>query len=299
MLDEGGRPLPLRVVTYRDGVSVEAHDVGSRSAPAIVWVPGADGPKETFRFQIPEFARDYRCMTADLRGEFPARPTFDLLAEDVGDLADACGLDRFVLVGQSLGSAIAIRFASLHPDRLLGLVLLNPLARWTSAHMLRTRGWLMPPARLTTVYSPTPVARALWRLWSRLAVWNFDRGPQARNVLDYALTTGGRAAPPREGSTRVKAFKGVDLRPELAGIGVPALVLKGSRDAYCPVAWAEEIADLLPRSTYRTIPGTGHCGHLSHPQAVNEELAAWLSALSLTSGAPREDGMTHRKKGPE
>jgi pimeloyl-ACP methyl ester carboxylesterase len=81
---------------------------------------------------------------------------------------------------------------------------------------------------------------------------------------------------PGVGRHRVDLLRGLDLRPELAHIRARTLVVKGPRDAYCPPAWSQEIAALIPDATYVEIPGTGHCSHVSMPGAFNRLVLDWL-----------------------
>lgn len=275
--DGEGQALPVGTFEYSDGEVVEYIDVGE--GDALVWIPGADGPKETFRYQLPRFARDYRVVCADLRARFAEDDDFDRYVEDLLELLGARKIDRFVLIGQSLGSAIAMRFATLFPERLGGIILANPLARLSYGHVGLNRTSLIPLAMATTRYLPTDISRVLGRLWSRLGLWIFDDSPGSEGLIDYALFTGPRTVPARVSDARVARLKGFDLRRDLPAIQVPALVVKGPHDVYCPVSWALEIADLLPRAEYVPITGTGHCSHLSRPGAFNQAIEDWLERL--------------------
>ena len=42
------------------------------------------------------------------------------------------------------------------------------------------------------------------------------------------------------------------------------------------MSWALEIVDRLPRAEFVTIPGTGHCSHISRPEAFNRIVESWL-----------------------
>lgn len=286
--DGSGGTLAESRFEYSDGETVEYIDAGA--GDILVWIPGADGPKETFRYQLPRFAADYRVVCADLRASFAADDDFDRFVEDLLELLDALDVRRFVLIGQSLGSAIAIRFASLFPERVRGLILANPIARISYQHLGLNRTALIPLAMATTRYLPTPASRALARLWSRLGLWIFDDSPGRDALIEYALYTGPRTAPARVSDARVDRLRGQDLTADLSAIQVPALVVKGPQDVYCPVSWAFEIADELPRAEYVPIPGTGHCSHISRPGAFNQVLADWLAKLPADDGDRDSDG---------
>lgn len=285
--DAAGDPLPDGAIEYSDGEVVEYIDAGE--GHALVWLPGADGPKETFRYQLPRFARDYRVLAADLRCRFGEGDDFDRFVEDILELIETRGVERFTLIGQSLGSAIAMRFASLFPERLEGLILCNPVARVSYEHVGLNRTALIPVAMGTTRYLPTSLSRSLGRMWSKLGVWIFDDSPGRDALIEYALFTGPRTTPERVSDGRVDQLKGRDLTTELSHVRVPALVVKGPHDVYCPVSWALEIADELPDATYVPIPGTGHCSHISRPGAFNQVLASWIEArIAQANAKPSE-----------
>ena len=286
--DATGEALPVGLLEYSDGETVEYIDVGS--GDPLVWVPGADGPKETFRYQLPPFARRHRVICADLRREFAAGADFDRLVDDLVELLDGRGVERCVLIGTSLGSSISMRFASRFPERVRGIVLSNPVARLSYEHVGLNRAALIPLAMATTRYLPTRLSRDLARYWSRLGVWIFDDSPGRDALIEYALFTGPRTVPPTVSDRRVSRLRRIDLRSGLGDVAAPALVVKGPRDAYCPVDWALEIVELLPDAEYVSIPRTGHCSHISRPGAFNETLEEWLRRLGTREdGAPAPD----------
>lgn len=276
--DYSGELFPERHFVYSDGERVSLVDVGE--GPTLLLVPGADGIKETWRFQVPFFARYHRVVAADLRSGIPDEADFDLFVRDLTELCDALDTGPVTLVGQSLGGAIAMRTAFLEPDRVRALVLSNTLARVSYEHVGLNRSLLAPVAMATTRYLPTPAARLAAQGWSRAGVWIYDDSPGSENVVEYALWTGPRTVSPAVSSRRVDLLRGLDLRPDLQDVRAPTLVVKGPRDSYVPPAWSREIARLIPDATYVEVPGTGHCSHVSRPGAFNRLLADWLEAVA-------------------
>lgn len=296
-----GTPLPVRTFRYSDGEEVELIEVGPTrdgrgpigdvppGGPTLLWVPGADGPKETFRFQLPRFARRYRVVAADLRARFGEDDDFDRLTDDLRELIDRLEAAPVIVIGQSLGSAIAARFALRWPRDVAGVVLANPLARISYEHVGLDRSLLTPLALASTRYLPTAASRALATLvWSPLGVWIFDDSSGRDNLIEYALYTGARTERARISRRRTFLFKRWDLRPDLPSLDRPALVVKGPRDVYTPVRWAREIAELLPRARYVEIPETGHCSHISRPGAFNRVLDLWLRGVTGSETADEE-----------
>jgi pimeloyl-ACP methyl ester carboxylesterase len=288
--DAAGRELPVSRFRFSGGEEVEYIDVGpgvaaipgstKARAPTLVWVPGADGPKETFRYQLPHFARSHRVICADLRIRITPEHVFDRFADDLDELLTALQPGPMVIIGQSLGSAIALRFADRFPDDVRGLVLANPVARLTYEHVGLNRTGLTPVAQGTTRYLPTALSYGVARaVWSPLGVWIYDDSSGREALIDYAHDTGPRTTPSRVSAARVGLLKGHDLRDGLWRLDVPVLVVKGPGDVYCPVSWALEIADRLPDARYVPILGTGHCSHISRPAAFNQAIEVWLREL--------------------
>jgi len=288
ILGSDGLPLPDRVFTFSDGETVDYVDIGptdqapgtgggsASDARTIILLPGADGMKETFRFQVPALARRHRVVCASLRRGFSSVDTLDRMVDDVAELGEKTGADRLVLLGQSLGGAIAMRFAIRYPEKVKGLALANTLTHVGYGHVGLNRTLLAPLAMATTRYLPTGLGRLLARAWSRLEVWIYDSSPGSERVVDYALWTGARTVPSSVSNARVAHLKKMDLRPQLQTISAPTLVLKGPRDHYVPPACSREIVSLVPGARYEEVTGTGHCSHLSMPGSFNALLLGWL-----------------------
>jgi pimeloyl-ACP methyl ester carboxylesterase len=72
------------------------------------------------------------------------------------------------------------------------------------------------------------------------------------------------------------ALAALDLRPQLAGIRNPTLVLCGALDQTTPAALAQEVAKAIPGAQYREIAASGHCPMLEQPQALVAAMGAFL-----------------------
>jgi pimeloyl-ACP methyl ester carboxylesterase len=280
--DPDGLAYPSRRLAYSDGVEVTYLDAGSGNP--IVMIPGADGMKETFRYQVPALDGRHRIIVADMRARHEPGASFDRLADDVAELMDECGVESAVVLGQSLGGAVALRFATRYPERVRGLVISNSLTHITLEHLGLNRTGLIPLARLTIRYLPTAASRAMARLWSRAEVWVFDDSPGWANVVEYVLWTGSRTVPATVSKGRVDLFREVDLRPELRHVRAPTLVVRGDRDFYMPPRWWEEILELVPSSRSAEVPETGHCSHISMPGTFNQTVLEWIREIEAAEG---------------
>ena len=126
----GGRPYLVSLTTIlrpitewlttSDGVRVAYHQVGAGD-PAIIFIHGAYSNRRGFGFQEEYFSPDHRCVAVDLRGHGESdKPdqlyTMDQHRHDVAELIRHSGLEKPVLVGQSMGGQVIIAAAAHHPE---------------------------------------------------------------------------------------------------------------------------------------------------------------------------------------
>ena len=71
----------------------------------------------------------------------------------------------------------------------------------------------------------------------------------------------------------------LDLRPRLAGLTPPALVLHGDLDTIVPVAYGRELAAALPQARYQEFPATGHAFFRQEAKAVKAAITHFLKEL--------------------
>jgi pimeloyl-ACP methyl ester carboxylesterase len=125
---------PLEVAGPAGVLHVE--DGGSGGLP-VLFVHGLGGSCGQWRYQLAHLRRTRRALALDLRGHGRSAPADDVhdgggeygigeFADDVAAVADDLGLARFVLVGHSLGAAVAVEYAGREAERVAGLVLVDP-----------------------------------------------------------------------------------------------------------------------------------------------------------------------------
>jgi pimeloyl-ACP methyl ester carboxylesterase len=199
---------------------------------------------------------------------------------DEAALAEAVlppGDDPIHLIGHSYGGAVALRFAMQWPERLLSLVLIEPVA----FHLL----WDEPPhpADRQLVHEVGEIAALVSR-----AVTNGDYRSAMARFVDYWNGDGAwsRTKPDLQSELVSRIPKvALDFRAtttELASraaygrIGAPTLVLRGSRSPRPTLRIAELVAHSLPRSRLQTIDGAGHMLPLTHAEAVNAAIVEHL-----------------------
>lgn len=109
------------------GFDVTTYSAGPTEADPVLYLPGGGGP--SMSRALDTIAEQFRVHMIELPG-WGSQPNdvanFDGLASQVAEIATALGLDRFHLMGTSLGGACALHLALLHPERVISMVLECP-----------------------------------------------------------------------------------------------------------------------------------------------------------------------------
>lgn len=273
--DHRGRALQPVFVELAGDECVPVITAGT--GPALVFLPGLTGDSEVFRYQISALSASYRVIAPNLRLDFSGvERRFDQFAHDVGSVLDALDEPAACVLGLSFGGPIAVRFATLYPERVWALILTNTLAQLDLSHVGLNRTLLIPVARWSSRFLPVSLIRRLAGLWGQWGIWVYDPSPGNERVIDYELTTPVRV-PLSVSGTRMDMFKDCDLRPDLQAIQHAALVIGGSSDTYTLPEWQREIARLLPSSKYVEIPDGGHLSLISQAETFNQVVLDWLA----------------------
>lgn len=187
------------------------------------------------------------------RDQGPGRDTIPAYAADVVSFVAALGLPEMVLVGHSMGSAIALTIALEQPSWLRGLVLLGASARLRVAPALLEGLGADPQTALASI--------------ARLAgTANFPRQSIMSGAPEVTLGD-------------FRACDAFDLRARLAEVTAPALVISGELDQMTPAKYGRALAEGLPRGSLLIVPGAGHFLALEAPQVVAAAVAAFLNDL--------------------
>jgi pimeloyl-ACP methyl ester carboxylesterase len=253
-----------------------AYAVEGDGPETLVLVNGLADTKETWELQLPAFVERYRVVAYDNRGcgesSTPAGPyTTRQMAADLAGLVDALELERFHLLGVSMGGMIAQEYAIAHADRLLS-------------------------ASFCCTYSyPGPFCLRMFSCWRDL-VPVLGVGFTQREVLLWAFTTdffeqrtaeleeieqlmADNPQPPEGYLAQLSSIETHDTRGRLEAVGCPAMTLVGANDILIYPALSRRLHDELPSSTWVEVPG-GHACLWEHPDAFNEAVLAYLSSAS-------------------
>lgn len=268
-----GTGLQARYVTV-DGTRIRYIERGAGSA--VVLIHGLAASMYSWRHQInPLSDAGFRVIAFDNRGfGFSGKPADGYSNGDYVKLLialmDSLAVPEAVLVGHSMGGAIAAEAAIAHPDRVRGLVLADAAgftvrypfilraARWPIV------GWVMD--RLRGRSATGRILRATYADRRRVSAQDVDQyyAPVAQPEFSRAL----------RGVFR--EFRFDHLRGRLGLATQPTLVIWGAEDQVIPFAVGREMAATLPRAALVRLTDAGHAAPEEQPVAFNRSLLAFL-----------------------
>jgi pimeloyl-ACP methyl ester carboxylesterase len=184
------------------------------------------------------------------------------------------GVDRAVLVGHSMGSLVALRFALDRPARTQGLVLLGAFPTIVG-HPEVQAFW---DGALASLADPVPDALARSFQESTLA------RPLPPGALDVFVTESLRV-PARVWRATFREFLDRDFSAALTRLRVPTLVLAGDRDAFSRRQERDALAAAIRGAIVRDYEGVGHALHWEEPVRVARDVAAFLQGVQVASAA--------------
>jgi pimeloyl-ACP methyl ester carboxylesterase len=169
-------------------------------------------------------------------------------AEDAAALLDHLQIDRPVVGGISLGAAIALRFAALHPDRLTGLILGRPA--WADGPSPETMSAYFEVAQLLREYGAEEGARRFEtsRHFAALERASPDNAKSLRGFFTRSNPASTIAL-----LSRIAADSPGIEREALSRITAPTLIVVNAQDFVHPLAYGEKLQSLLPNARLRSV----------------------------------------------
>jgi len=211
----------------------------------------------------------FRVTLLDLPGHGSSRAGADLSLEGIAQALLANAPERAHWLGWSLGATLALYIAGHYPQRVLSVTLLAGSARFTQAghwaHAMEQAVFARFTQGLIEDYYAT-VLRFLG-----LQTWGLPNARQVLKQLQEALAQ--RAEPDRRAlMAGLIILRDTDLLDALPCLGVPLLVMLGSRDRLVPSAAGSAMTALVDHAEYCLIEGAGHIPFITHSDLCRERL---------------------------
>jgi pimeloyl-ACP methyl ester carboxylesterase len=252
---------------------------------AFTWIEVLDffsAQGRTIAYDQPPYGLSAKLTRTDWRGKSPY--TREAAVEQLLAVMDALEMDRAILVGNSAGGSLALEAALAAPERVMGLVLLDPWVYVRRPTLPQSLADLPQVQRLTLMLARhlgqsdallrrsyadsdriSPEQRRLAAIHAQVQGWDLAWGELLHRSLTSSIT----------------------VSEHLAEIDQPTLVISGREDALVPLADSERLVAAMPNAELVVLPGCGHMPQEECPEQVVNVVADWLSRQTQLSTAAR------------
>lgn len=233
---------------------------------------GTDG--RSWEYQRDYFAREFRVMVVDVRGHGrSARPpgpySVSQFAADIFALLDQLHIDRFHLVGLSMGGMIGFQMAVDQPERFKSLTIVNSGPELVPQNWKER--WQIVQRRLVLTFS------SMEKVGKFIGERLFPEPEQAEYKEMFVQQM--RENDPKAYRAATNALIGWSVRHKLDRIQCPVLVISGDMD-YTPVANKEAYVREMPTAQLLVIENSRHATPIDQPKAFNTAVHHFLHTLT-------------------
>jgi pimeloyl-ACP methyl ester carboxylesterase len=262
-----GRTMTNQQVKGAAG-ALHVDDGGAGGLP-VVFVHSFAGDTTHWAAQLKHLRQTRRAVAFDLRGHGQSVTsaqndyTIEVLATDLAAVVDELKLDRFVLVGHSIGGAVALAYAGRHPQRVAGLTLVGAPGK-------------MPAEQSRQIIDALEAnyERTMEDYWKQLLA-------NAQPQVLQTLTQGKQKMPQDRAMRLIKATFQYDPAPALRNYVGPKLFITAPNDDQ-PYA----LHKLTPDAPHQVIAGTSHWLHMDKPAEFNRILDEFLRSIETRQSQP-------------
>jgi pimeloyl-ACP methyl ester carboxylesterase len=262
---------PMETYRASDGAELAFRDEGPRGVGLpLLFVHGWQADGSVWGPIASRLRERHRVITVDLRGTgassaAPGPYVIDKFSNDLTELIPALDLDPVVVVGHSMGGAIAQRFAIDNPEAVEALVLIAPVP---------ASGIPFSPKVLEFLRSTAGNAGQAAEWFKQLTVT--EPAPEIGKLLREAAA--GISTEAKLES--FESWQGAAFADEAATIETPTLILAPSHDRpMTPELSREKVADVIAGSQFEVLSETGHYAPVERPELIAKRIEAFLDEL--------------------
>lgn len=275
---------PSQFVEIGDGVTVHVRDEGPRDATPIILLHGSAADLHTWQPWVDGLKDSHRVIRFDQVGHGLTGPdpehdySLENFVSDIDEVADALGLETFILGGNSMGGGHTVAYALAHPDRLDGLILVDAGGADIRRESRGNIGFTIArtPVLNQVMRHITPRSMVAKSLSQSVSIQDVVTEEAVDRYWELLRYPGNRAATIVRFSGNRRAF----AADEVKGIDKPTMILWGDEDALISVDAAYWFDQHMPNSTLSVYEGIGHLPQEEAPEETIADVRAWLEILA-------------------
>ena len=256
-----------------NGLRIAYERVGT--GPPLVCLHGFLADSRAWRPQLEDLSSDFTVVAWDAPGcggsdDPPDHFRFDEYVGILDEFLRALRITEPNLLGLSWGGVLALAFYDVCPEVPRSLILADTYAGWAgslspglvAARVAQAeRDSLRPAAEWVPDWIPTLLHEPTDELRREVETILSEFHPVGYRVMAHAVAE-------------------IDLRPALARVDVPTLVLYGEHDQRSPVEVGRRLHEAIPGSKLVVIPRAGHVSNVDAPARFDAEVRAFLAATA-------------------
>ena len=251
---------------------VPTYETNGNSGDFIVFLHGIGGNSGFWESQLSFFGHWFQTIAWNMPGygtsDAVPKLTFPILVEALERLLDFCQLEKFHLVGHSMGGMVAQEYLVKNQDRVISLTLFATSAAFGKNDSEWQQNFIRK--RLKPLEEGGMEAVATQIIPELLSV-NVD--PKIREKAKKILTN----CKPETYRSALQCLVTFDRRSELSEINTPTLLVTGEQDTQAPPIMMERMADKIANSRFYCLKGAGHLASLEQPETFNNVVLEFIS----------------------
>lgn len=236
-----------------------------RSQTTLVFISGSGGDSSDWQNQLDGLAGITTSIAIDLPGhgnsDLPWESSVSAYAERVSEFIEGLGLEKVMLIGCSLGSAIALHLAVESKPWLVALGLVG------SGGRLRVH-----PDFLAGFKKDVKRACGL--------ITDFALSPAASDDVRSTVKEKFLKTPEGLVHADLSACNDFDVLESLHTISIPTWIIVGQDDRLTPVKYSKFLEEAIPNAHLVIVPDAGHLVMIEKPEEFNTRLTEFLSRLN-------------------
>lgn len=248
---------------------LDTNPAGGADECVLLLVHGAGSSSEIWEFQIEELSSTYRVIALDLSGHGKSEAGKDQVSiegfsEEIATLVNHLSIGHYILVGHSMGGAVAMSYVLLPPDVMpAGLVLVG-----TSPDL--NFGKIAPGLAIEALEYQFGLFRSS------------EEDNQSRIYEIKKREEEARRKNPTVFRGDLLACHDFDICSRVGGIEIPTFCVVGEDDDIIKPAVMAEFEKQLPRADFAVVPNSDHCPMLENATHFNRILREFVECVDCS-----------------
>ncbi|MBI5747480.1 MAG: alpha/beta hydrolase [Nitrospinae bacterium] len=267
-----------------DGINLHYRITGK--GKPIIFVHGWAMNSNVWKYQSNKLAKDFQVIAVDLRGHGKsecrmqnAECGFTIFVQDLKELINFLGIEKFTLAGWSMASFIIARYYFKYLEDVEKLIFISGTPKFLSGNDYPHGQPLIMVKRLEQNLK-RDYENHIREFCGKLFISDEQIDDSKLSEIESLMFNEDFPPPLSTALHTLNLLIMDNIRDNLRDIKVPTLIIHGDIDKICPVGAGKYIAREIPDSKLIILKGVGHAPFLTQPERVNKEIKDFCHNLA-------------------